>query len=43
MEDLTRAIGDLVNLPHGVRAVYTVTGEQIYKLDDLQACDTHIV
>jgi hypothetical protein len=33
LEDLTRSLADLVNLPHGVRHVFTIDG--MYRVEDL--------
>lgn len=36
LEDVTRTVGDLVNLPHGARFIFTLDGQSVNTLDELQ-------
>uniref|UniRef100_A0A915JL48 Doublecortin domain-containing protein n=1 Tax=Romanomermis culicivorax TaxID=13658 RepID=A0A915JL48_ROMCU len=43
LEDLNRTIGDLVNLPHGVRCIFTIDGSRRVKhLDDLLDGESYV-
>lgn len=43
LEDLNRTLGDLVNLPHGVRCIFTADGQKrVSCLDDLEDGESYV-